>query len=112
VLNKIDLLPEEERAALLSRTNSGPKGKSDPNGTAAAALSALTGEGWMICSRPSMRRFTPIPSWKRSCAFRSMRARILAAIEAGMIVHTREYEGNRTISAFDFPASTSFVFIR
>ena len=97
VLNKIDLLPEEERAALLARTKSAPKGKS-AHGTAgtgaAVAVSALTGEGVddllaaidaAIHSDPVIDAELRVPQHEGA---------VLAAIEAGMVVHAREYEGN------------------
>ncbi len=92
VLNKIDLLPEEQRAALLARTNSGPKGKSTAG--AAVAVSALTGEGMddlvaaidaALHSDPVIEAELRVPQHEGAA---------LAAIEAGMVVHTREYEGN------------------
>ena len=75
VLNKIDLLPEAERAALVSRTNRQSKRKSAPVPPPRSRFPRSLVKAWMICLRPSMPRFTPIPSWKRSCAFRSTKAR-------------------------------------
>ena len=108
VLNKIDLLPEVERAALLSRTQSGPKGKSAPGtgaGTAPVALSALTGEGVddllaaidaALQSDPVIEADLRVPQHEGAA---------LAAIEAGMVVHTREYEGNVVRLSVSGPAS-------
>ena len=105
VLNKIDLLPEEERAALLSRTNSGAKGKGDPNGTAAVALSALTGEGMddLLAAIDAALHSDPIV--EAELRVPQHEGAILAAIEAGMIVHTREYEGNVVRLSVSGPAS-------
>jgi GTP-binding protein HflX len=104
VLNKIDLLGDEERAALLSRTKSDPKSKGAPGG-AAVALSALTGEGVQdllaaidaaLHSDPIMEAVLRIPQHEGA---------VLAAIEAGMIVHSRDYEGNVVRLSVSGPAS-------
>ena len=106
VLNKIDLLPEEERAALLSRSKSSPKGKSAPGaGTAQVALSAITSEGVddllaaidaALYSDPIVEAELRVPQHEGA---------VLAAIEAGMVVHTREYEGNVVRLNVSGPAS-------
>ena len=145
VLNKIDLLPEAERAALFARTNSSPgrnigrtrqlglsrsdatppkgnllhppragnegeelEGKTNSSGVganAAVALSALTGEGVdnllaaidaALHSDPIVEAELRIPQHEGAA---------LAAIEAGTIVHTREYEGNLVRLSVSGPAS-------
>ena len=107
VLNKIDLLPEEQRAALVSRTRSGPKGKGNAvaAGAGAVALSALTGEGVddllvaidaALHSDPVIEAELRVPQHEGA---------VLAAIEAGMVVHTREYEGNVVRLSVSGPAS-------
>ena len=145
VLNKIDLLPEAERAALFARTNSSPgrkigrtrqlaRSRSDatlPKGNlphplhagnegeelqgkttsgyaganATVALSALTGEGVdnllaaidaALHSHPIVEAELRIPQHEGAA---------LAAIEAGTIVHTREYEGNLVRLSVSGPAS-------
>jgi GTP-binding protein HflX len=105
VLNKIDLLPEAERAALLSRTKSAPKDKSAPGAGATVALSALTGQGvedlltaidTALHSDPIVGAELRIPQHEGAA---------LAAIEAGTIVHTREYEGNLVRLSVSGPAS-------
>ncbi len=106
VLNKIDLLPEEERAALHSRSKSSPKGKSAPGaGTAQVALSAITSEGVddllaaidaALYSDPIVEAELRVPQHEGA---------VLAAIEAGMVVHTREYEGNVVRLNVSGPAS-------
>jgi GTP-binding protein HflX len=98
-LNKIDLLPEEERAALLARA------KADAKGEKAVALSALTGEGVddllaaidaALHSDPVIEAELRVPQHEGA---------VLAAIEAGMVVHTREYEGNVVRLSVSGPAS-------
>jgi GTP-binding protein HflX len=105
VLNKIDLLPEEERVALVSRTKSGSKSKSADGAGAEVALSAQTGEGVeglfaaidaALHSDPIVEAELRIPQHEGAA---------LAAIEAGMIVHTREYEGNVVRLSVSGPAS-------
>jgi GTP-binding protein HflX len=99
VLNKIDLLPEEERAALLARA------KADAKGEKAVALSALTGEGVddllaaidaALHSDPVIEAELRVPQHEGA---------VLAAIEAGMVVHAREYEGNVVRLSVSGPAS-------
>ena len=75
VLNKIDLLPEAERAALVARTDSSPKGKTAHRRPPRWPFPRSRAKAWTICSRPSTPRFTPIRLSKRSCAFRSTRVR-------------------------------------
>ena len=122
VLNKIDLLPENEREALLGRagisSNAGTSrsssvlcskgGKADApvaGENTAVALSALTGEGVerllaaidaALHSDPMVDAELRIPQHEGAA---------LAAIEAGMIVHAREYEGNLVRLSVSGPAS-------
>ena len=122
VLNKIDLLPEAERAALLSRTKSGPKaGVPHPSsvfcskgGNASAtiggenlmvAVSALTGEGVddLLAAIDAALHSDPIIDAELRVP--QHEGAILAAIEAGMVVHTREYEGNLVRLSVSGPAS-------
>ncbi len=105
VLNKIDLLPEDERAALFARVNSGPK----PEGTM-VPVSALTGEGpngnglaallaaidGALYSDPVIEAELRVPQHEGAA---------LAAIEAGMNVHARKYEGNLVRLTVSGPAS-------
>jgi GTP-binding protein HflX len=99
-LNKIDLLPKHEREALLSRTRTGPK-----NESAIVPLSARTGEGIddlfaaidaALHSDPIVDAELRIPQHEGAA---------LAAIEAGMIVHARGYEGNLVRLSVSGPAS-------
>jgi len=107
VLNKIDLLPEEERAALLSRTKSGPKGKSThvAPGIAEVAISAVTGEGVndLLAAIDAALHSDPIV--EAELRVPQHEGAVLAAIKAGMVVHTREYEGNVVRLSVSGPAS-------
>jgi GTP-binding protein HflX len=129
ILNKIDLLPEDERAILLSRTNPGPKVKS-AHGTAGlphpssvlgskggsaklaiggenvpVALSALTGEGIPALLTAIDAALHSDPVVDAELRVPQHEGAALAAIEAGMIVHSRTYEGNLVHLTVSGPAS-------
>jgi GTP-binding protein HflX len=106
VLNKIDLLPQAEREALRGHMK---VSRDDESGAgveiATVAFSALTGEGVedllaaidaALHSDPIVEAELRIPQHEGAA---------LAAIEAGMIVHTREYEGNLVRLRVSGPAS-------
>jgi GTPase len=103
VLNKIDLLPDDERAGLRSRTNSNSKSKSAPG--AAVALSALTGEGSEALLRAIDEALKSDPIVEAELRVPQHEGAVLAAIDAGMIVHEREYEGNLVRLSISGPAS-------
>ncbi len=102
VLNKIDLLPEAERAALLSRTRSSPKAE---RAAVPVALSAMTGEGMddLLAAIDAALHSDPIV--EAELRVPQHEGAILAAVEAGMVVHTREYEGNVVRLGVSGPAS-------
>ncbi len=106
VLNKIDLLPEDERAALLSRTNSSPKSENAHGaGASAVAVSALTGEGIdsLLAAIDAALHSDPIVD--ADLRIPQHEGAALAAVEAGMIIHSREYEGNLVHLTVSGPAS-------
>ena len=122
VLNKIDLLPENEREALLARANirsnaeahyaeSILRSKSGKANTpvavenATVALSARTGEGVedLLAAIDAALHSDPIVDAELRIPQHEGAA--LAAIEAGMIVHAREYEGNLVRLSVSGPAS-------
>ena len=155
VLNKIDLLPEHERAALLARQNtreasgavhlgeglvtrarlqpghsnrqnerasapaeSGPEphpssvlGSRDGNATAigseaaTVALSALTGEGLDAVLTAIDAALHSDPIIEADLRVPQHEGAALAAIDAGMIVHSRGYEGNLVHLTVSGPAS-------
>jgi GTP-binding protein HflX len=105
VLNKIDLLPEEERAALLSRTESAPKGKSAHGTGAVVALSAMTGEGVEDLFAAIDAALHSDPIVEAELRVPQHEGAVLAAIEAGMVIHSREYEGNVVRLSVSGPAS-------
>jgi GTP-binding protein HflX len=95
VLNKIDLLGEHERDGLLGRTGA----------TGEVAVSALTGEGMdsLLAAIDAALHSDPILSAELRVPQQEGSA--LAAIEAGMVVHSREYEGNLVRLVVSGPAS-------
>jgi GTP-binding protein HflX len=100
VLNKIDLIPEDERVALLSRTKSNPKAE-----CTVVPLSALTGEGMdtLLAAIDGALHSDPIVDAELRVPQHEGAA--LAAIEAGMVIHEREYEGNLVRLTVSGPAS-------
>jgi GTP-binding protein HflX len=96
VLNKIDLLEAHERDGLLER-NSGSGGE--------VALSARTGEGMEALLRAIDRALHTDPLIEAELRVPQHDGAVLAAIEAGMIVHSREYEGNLVRLTVSGPAS-------
>jgi GTP-binding protein HflX len=104
VLNKIDLLPEDERAALFARANFSPKDKS-AHGAAGVPLSALTGEGIPALLAAIDAALHSDPVVEAELRVPQHEGAVLAAIEAGMIIHSRDYEGNLVRLSVSGPAS-------
>lgn len=99
VLNKIDLLGAEERAALLSRTQSSPKEEG------AVALSALTGTGIDALLKAIDAALQSDPLLDAELRVPQQEGAALAGIEAGMVIHSRQYEGNVVRLSVSGPAS-------
>jgi GTP-binding protein HflX len=95
VLNKIDLLGEHERAGLLERSAAG----------AEVAVSARTGEGMNALLAAIDRALHSDPQLTAELRVPQQEGAVLAAIEAGMVVHSREYEGNLVRLTVSGPAS-------
>jgi GTP-binding protein HflX len=95
VLNKIDLLDEHERAGLLERSKAG----------AEVAVSARTGEGMEALLAAIDRALHSDPQLTAELRVPQQEGAVLAAIEAGMVVHSREYEGNLVRLTVSGPAS-------
>jgi GTP-binding protein HflX len=95
VLNKIDLLGEHERAGLLERSKAG----------AEVAVSARTGEGMEALLAAIDHALHSDPQLTAELRVPQQEGAVLAAIEAGMIVHSREYEGNLVRLTVSGPAS-------
>ena len=98
VLNKIDLLREDEREACCSRN-------AVAGAEARCAVSALTGEGMDALLAAIDGALHSDPMIEAELRVPQQEGAVLAAIEAGMVVHTREYEGNLVRLTVSGPAS-------
>ncbi|MGA2890282.1 MAG: GTPase HflX [Terracidiphilus sp.] len=95
VLNKIDLLGDHEREGLESQLQA--RGE--------IAVSARTGEGMDALLKAIDEALHSDPVIDAELRVPQQEGAVLAAIEAGMIVHSREYEGNLVRLAVSGPAS-------
>ena len=95
VLNKIDLLGEHERAGLAERSQSSGE----------VAVSARTGEGIDALILAIDRALNSDPVIEAELRVPQQDGAVLAAVEAGMVVHAREYEGNLVRLKVRGPAS-------
>ncbi|MGA9668628.1 MAG: GTPase HflX [Terracidiphilus sp.] len=91
VLNKIDLLGPDERHGLESRGE--------------VIVSALTGEGMEVLLKAIDQALHSDPLIEAELRVPQHEGGVLAAIEAGMTVHSREYEGNLVRLKVSGPAS-------
>ena len=91
VMNKIDLLEEHERQGLASRDD--------------VAVSARTGEGMDALLAAIDRALQSDPVIEAELRVPQQEGAALAAVEAGMVVHSREYEGNLVRLRVSGPAS-------
>ena len=98
-LNKIDLLDAHQREGLSARTKSTPKGES------AVALSAQTGEGMDALLEAIDRALFSDPLIEAELRVPQSDGAALAMIDAGMVVHSRRYEGNLVRLVASGPAS-------
>ncbi len=95
VLNKIDLLDSHEREGLASRAWSAPE----------VPVSARTGEGMDALLLAIDRALQSDPVIEASLRVPQNEGGVLAAIEAGMVIHDRRYEGNLVHLSVAGPAS-------
>ena len=95
VLNKIDLVGEHEREGLLARSQA--EGE--------VVVSARTGEGMEALLKAIDGALHSDPVIEAELRVPQQEGGVLAAIEAGMVVHRREYEGNLVRLAVNGPAS-------
>ncbi|HWE86200.1 MAG TPA: GTPase HflX [Terracidiphilus sp.] len=98
VLNKIDLLGEAEREALANRVEADPEGSS-------VLVSARNGEGLdaLLAAIDGALRSDPLVD--ADLRVPQHEGAVLAAIEAGMLVRSRDYEGNLVLLSVTGPAS-------
>lgn len=95
VLNKIDLLTPEERGALRERGIAGEE----------TAVSALTGEGLQDLLKAIDAALFTDPVIEADFSIPQQEGAVLAAIEAGMVIHSRAYEDNQVLITASGPAS-------
>jgi GTP-binding protein HflX len=95
VLNKIDLVGEHERAGFLARSESGGE----------VTVSARTGEGMEALLKALDAALYSDPVIEAELRVPQQEGAALAAIEAGTVVHSREYEGNLVRLKVSGPAS-------
>jgi GTP-binding protein HflX len=95
VLNKIDLLGEQERQGLRDRARASGE----------VAVSARTGEGMDALLAAIDRALHTDPILSAELRIPQHEGAVLAAIETGMIVHSRAYEGNLVHLTVSGPAS-------
>jgi GTPase len=102
VLNKIDLLDDGAREALGNRILAGPKSEgAEP----AVALSARTGEGTEALLAAIDQALHSDPLIDADFRVPQHEGAVLAAMEAGMVIHSRRYEGNLVYLSVTGPAS-------
>ena len=101
VLNKIDLLDEHQRQGLLERQvlqeRHGPVGE--------VSVSARTGEGTDALLKAIDAALHSDPLIEAELRVPQQEGAVLAAIDGGMVVHSREYEGNLVRLRVRGPAS-------
>ena len=95
VLNKIDLLGDDERKGLRERFQCGSE----------IAVSARMGEGMEALLMAIDEALQSDPVIEAELRVPQQQGGTLAAIEAGMVVHSREYEGNLVRLRVSGPAS-------
>jgi GTP-binding protein HflX len=95
VLNKIDLLGERERTGLLGRSHASGE----------VLVSARTGEGMNALLEAIDRALFSDPLIEAELSVPQREGAILAAIDAGMTVHEKKYEGNLVKLVVSGPAS-------
>ncbi|WP_390905509.1 GTPase HflX [Occallatibacter riparius] len=95
VMNKIDLLGETERHGLLEASAAGSE----------VAVSARTGEGTDQLLEAIDRALHTDPLVEAELRVPQQEGAVLAAIEAGMLIRNRSYEGNLVHLAVTGPAS-------
>jgi len=94
VMNKIDLLDGHEREGLLERGTAGE-----------VAVSAQSGEGIDALLKAIDAALFTDPLIETELRVPQQEGGVLAAIDAGMVVHSREYEGNLVRLRVSGPAS-------
>ena len=104
VHNKIDLLSDADRAALVERTNGALASDENPS-VLEAAVSARSGEGIEALLEAIDRALHSDPLVEAELLIPQQEGAALASIEAGMVVHRRSYEENAVRLEVTGPAS-------
>jgi GTP-binding protein HflX len=100
VLNKTDLLGEDERRGLLEATGPGSAVPGSP-----VPVSARTGEGIEALLQAIDNALHSDPLMDADLRVPQHEGAVLAAVEAGMVIHRRSYEGNLVHLSVTGPAS-------
>ena len=100
VMNKVDLLGEKERRGLMARAQKHQSGEA-----AEVAVSAQSGEGIESLLKAIDAALHSDPLVEAELRVPQQEGGVLASIEAGMVVHSREYEGNLVRLSVSGPAS-------
>jgi GTP-binding protein HflX len=95
VLNKVDLLTASEREGLIARSSSSGE----------VAVSAQTGEGIETLLQAIDAALFSDPVIEAELRVPQQEGAVLAAVEAGMVIHSRSYEGNLVQLSVTGPAS-------
>jgi GTPase len=103
VLNKIDLLDAHEREGLLARANT--RTKAQPGPAVEVPVSAQTGEGMDALLQAIDAALFSDPLVDAELRVPQQEGGVLASIDAEMVVHSREYEGNVVRLNVSGPAS-------
>lgn len=98
VLNKVDLMDEPSREGLAHRLEAEPEHER-------VLVSARTGEGLDALFQAIDRALRSDPILDAELRVPQHEGAVLAAIDAGMVVHSRSYEGNLVHLAVSGPAS-------
>jgi len=104
VLNKIDLLDEPDRLALAARSD-GPNRERGPFASREIPVSARTGQGIGALIEAIDQALHSDPVIDAELRVPQQEGAALAAIQAGMVVHRREYEGDLVRLTVSGPAS-------
>jgi GTP-binding protein HflX len=104
VLNKIDLLDESDRLALAARSD-GTDRDGGPFASREIPVSARTGQGIDALIEAIDQALHSDPVIDAELRVPQQEGAALAAIQAGMVVHRREYEGDFVRLTVSGPAS-------
>jgi GTP-binding protein HflX len=105
VLNKIDLLVAHEHDGMLERALKSESGAGQSGAAVEVAVSAETGEGIEALLAAIDRALFSDPVVEAELCVPQHEGGVLAAIDAGMVVHSRAYEGEEVRLRVSGPSS-------